>query len=349
MALYIIKSPDGSQRGPYTSAEIRQSIRRGRIRGSDLIRTTSSPRWRTIAEVPALAAELETANAREAAKATDADSSTTAPSMPQEPESPDPEEPPTGAATPVATNPAAPSIDLELGFADRVLRLGFGIGRWVSVLIIGAAVIGFFGGLAVLGWTLIPRSSQEPAPGPLLLTPPAAFIAACQPTPRNQSQTNSTTTSGSGPQLRVDPCQAWRPRIQSICSLLRATRLESSLCDTLRRDVETQDEDAFLAGLADTAKAWAGITPQPPACTAEQLVEWYIDMYKDAARRRMAPVVAHRQAEAAAAEAQARASATAQWAIVVSLGALIVFLFLPLLIQIERNTRPLFRLGRAAG
>jgi len=343
MALYIIKARDGSEHGPYSSGEVRESIRRGRIRGSDLIRTATSSHWRRVSEVPTLAGELETASPK-----SDPESGSTTPRPLDPPQSGSSSEPtlPSPVETPT-TRPAVPSIDLELGFADRVLRLGFAIGRWVSVLIIGAAVLGFLGGLAVVGWTLLPRPSVEPPPDPLVLAPPSAFIAACQPAPAGQSQPNKGPAFGSAPGNRVDPCQAWRPRIQAICAHLQAPHLEDLLCDVLRREVQSGDEDAFLSGLKDTAKAWAGITPRPPACPPKQLIEWYLQMYRDAAERRMAPVLAYRQAEAVATAFRSQVLAAAMWAVMVSIGALIVFLFLPLLIQIERNTRPRSRAARS--
>lgn len=327
MSRYIIQTGDGREIGPLGGREIRARIAAGELKETDLLRPAEGGRWRPLSSVPGLAEEIRSVR-----------------------ETPPPErEAPAVMPAPPAIEPPprAPRRDdpdrLDLGPADRVLRLGFAIGRGVSVIVIVLAILTMAGAAVVV--TLNEFTTIPPMPPPRAITMPQVqgFVTLCNvpvsgpATAGARPQAGRTT--GAGASIRADPCAAWRVRVQHICTALSLRPAdEDDLCSVVGGLAEA-DRDAFLEAFTRFADAFAALTPRPAGCTGIDAARWFIDDYLSqilARDQELAAATADREARRLARELRRMQAASAAG---FALAALVSFLVLPLLIQIERNTR----------
>ena len=231
-----------------------------------MLRPAEGGRWRPLASVPGLALELGAAAEREA---------------PAEiPLSSEPATEPPAATPPPAPHAVTSRIEtdvIDLGMADRVLRLGFAIGRAVSVVVIVLAVLGMIGAAVVFA-----LNELQPVPGvpaPRTISPPQVqeFATLCAPaggTSAPAARTGRGTASTGG---TLDPWCAWRSRVQHVCRALSLPNSAEELICSAVRSFDPDDRDPFLDGLVRFTDAWAALTPKPAGCNGAQAVDWYID------------------------------------------------------------------------
>lgn len=332
MAQYMVRTGDGREIGPLAGREIRAKVRSGELKPTDMLRPAEGGRWRPLASVPGLATELGAAADRELPGE---------PSLAMEPlAEPPPTTPPPATPAADATVPVRVESDvIDLGFADRVLRLGFAIGRAVSVVVIVLAVIGMLGAIAV--FALNELQAVPPIPAPRTIAPPQVqeFVTLCAPPTGGSSQSPRSGRSPSSVAGTLDACSAWRPRVQHVCRALSLpTSAEDILCSTVR-SFDLDDREPFLDGLVRFTDAWASLTPKPAGCNGAQAVDWYIESYRSQVTARAEAAANARHARDAFLLLRETRRTQAIVAAGASLGALVSFLVLPLLIQIERNTR----------
>jgi len=328
MAQYMVQTGDGSEIGPLGGREIRARVRSGQLKPTDLLRPAEGGRWRPLSSVPGLASELGAAGDREPASE---------PWPPPEP----PPEPPAVAPAPMS-RPAPNHIEadvIDLGFADRVLRLGFAIGRVVSVIVIVLAVLAILGAIVVMvvnEFTPIP-----PLPPPRTISQPQVqdFVITCKPASATGGISGNPSRSSYGASGLLDPCAAWRARIQHICTTMRLpSAAEEALCRTVPT-FDLPDRENFLDAFTRFADAFGALNPRPKDCSPAEAADWFVESYREQVKARDLAAMQAAAAQQAALNSRDARRWQATVTVATAVGALISFLVLPLLIQIERNTR----------
>lgn len=341
MAGFIIKRDDGSTMGPFDQQEVRRLIALRKIGPDTLITQEGRRSWFRLRDVPALARECERHGHDLSAKP--------APSAPPEPVEvvPPPVTGPgaalhagsdarsaigTGSAGPSSPPAAAAALDVpeSIGIIDRILRLAFAIGRGASVLILLFSLLVMGGAGVLVGYALMPSVQLPP-------TPPQAgtlreFLEECARPPAQQQAERAQRPRASA----LDPCGPYRARIKAAIRDLKVTAEAEGLTCNLITELEDDEPDRLIDGLVAMASAHAAKQPQGANCSGADAYNWYVQDFMTK--------VAERRAERAA---QLAAEATRRSWASIALGAagsalvlLLSFLALPLLIQIERNTRP---------
>lgn len=329
MSRYIIQTGDGREIGPLGGREIRARIAAGELKETDLLRPAEGGRWRPLSSVPGLAEELRTVR-------------DTPPPDRSAPAAPAAPPAPAGGQAPLAPRRDDPDR-LDLGLADRVLRVGFAIGRGVSVIVIVLAVLTMAGAAVAVAMNELTTIPPMPPPRAITMPQVQGFVTLCNVPPvgpaAGGARPQAGRAAGAGGSIRSDPCVAWRSRVQHICKALnlRPTE-EDDLCSVVS-GLSDADRDDFLAAFTRFADAFAALTPRPDGCTGIDAARWFIDDYLSQIRARdqeLAEAAADREARRLARELRRTQAASAAG---FALAALVSFLVLPLLIQIERNTR----------
>jgi hypothetical protein len=172
----------------------------------------------------------------------------------------------------------------------------------------------------------------------------AAFVEECRPIEietEPQSGRNQSGEPRRQVQQRNDECAPYREDFEfAVRKLALSAEAEEILCQTVLRFSEEYREP-FTTGLRVLATQYEKDKPEGNSCSPADAVNWYI-------REFQSRIAADRAAKAEAELAAIAESARRQQQVVLGLsiagGAVLVllaFLFLPLLIQIERNTRQL--------
>lgn len=336
MAGFIIKRDDGSTMGPFDQQEVRRLIALRKIGPDTLITQEGRRSWFRLRDVPALARECErhghdlsTPPAPAAGSTTPASEST---SVPPPLGGADPL-PPRGTVPSAAPSPPAVATALtmpeSLGIIDRILRLAFAIGRGASVLILLFSLLVMGGAGVLVGYALMPSVQLPPA------LPEAGtmreFLAECAQPPAQQQPQGAQRPRASA----LDPCGPYRARIKAAIRDLQVVADAEGVTCNLLTELEGDEPDRLVDGLVAIASAYAARQPQGANCSGADAYNWYVQdfMMKVAERR------AERAAQIAAEAARRSWASIALGAAGSALVLLLSFLALPLLIQIERNTR----------
>jgi hypothetical protein len=330
MSQYLVRSAGGSPRGPFATSEIRELARSGGLRPDDEVSKVGENRWVDARRVrglfPAEAAED--------------------PGPP-----PAREEPPAFAdrAAPEAAIPAPrpiPSVSRtmrtppgRLGAVDRFLRFAFGFGRAISAIVLLLAGLVVAGGIAVIAWSFVP---EEAGRGPERIDPPVitTFITECT----EQANAEAAARQESGQEgrafgsfaTREDPCGPYRSDIDAALRRLSLPEAEGrTVVCAIVLDLPLAERRPWLEGLNAFAAEFPEYRKKGYRCEGREALAWYVDAYDAGLRAR----AAREQAALQRAERRAVLRQTAIAGIGSAIGAILAFLILPLLIQIERNTR----------
>jgi hypothetical protein len=336
MAGFLIKRDDGSIIGPFDQQEVRRLIAMRKIGPDTQITQEGRKTWFRLRDVPALARECER-------HGHDLSAPVAAPEAAVRPRSMQGvgDAPRVSAEAPlpvpgVATAAPAPRVEAaalaipeSVGFIDRILRLAFAIGRGASVLILLFSLLVMGGAGVLVGYALMPSVQLPPAP------PQAGtmrdFLQACAQPPAQQQAERGPRPRGSP----LDPCGPYRARIRAAIRDLQIQAEAEGVTCNLLTELEDDEPERLVDGLVAIAAAHAARRPQDADCSGADAYNWYVQDFMTK--------VAERRAERAA---QVAAEATRRSWASIALGAagsalvlLLSFLALPLLIQIERNTR----------
>lgn len=240
--------------------------------------------------------------------------------------------------------------------ADRILFGGFAIGRWISIIVVLGAMLVIAAGSLSYSASLVPVPAAEL---PSAESPRASIFAseclerrererreaeaaAARRSPPRTGPTQPIFTQRSG-MLGPNQCDPYRVQIRDIFAYLRmdnsSGELEARLCE-IALDLAEDDRPWFLDGFLEFAKAWSR-SPEASAsgCDGGDAADWFVAEARSALRNRDD---IHRQRLAERDEAESQRLARRQTAVQLlggGVASLLVFLILPLLIQIERNTR----------
>ncbi|MSR41650.1 MAG: hypothetical protein EXS10_07085 [Phycisphaerales bacterium] len=278
-------------------------------------------------------------------------------------------------ATPArgASRWSAPAATPTLGLADRILRGAFRFARSISVLIILLCAIALIvSGIGAL-YAIAPNKNpyeQFPEPpveaeispvDPLDVPFPTAkaFIAVCSVPDRPETTTpkaptRNTRITASEP---TDPCDSFSDAIAIVLSNLQLNESTGNDICNLTRDLPRKYQQRFLGGFTEFAQSYAAARPTDEDCDGVDAARYYIQQFKlkvtaleeeQAAEQlarteRMNDLIAERLMRIAEAELDIEQRKAILYPSVMLAGsavaALLIFLVLPLLIQIERNTR----------
>jgi hypothetical protein len=328
VAEFFIKHPDGRIEGPITGPQLRAGVRVGKITPSTLVRQDGRTSWHAAGSIPGLAALF----AEVAASQPAADSAAS------DPPGEEPPPPPVSAAAAPATTrsgsgAAAAAGAVRLGLGDRVLRGAFQFARSISVLVIIASVLVALGGSALAVYALmpVPRLAGGAVDEPTL----GDFVEECtRPEPTQSQSSGQQRRRGTGLEV-FDPCAAYRQRAETIVARLKVTpEAVEVLCSRLTA-VPAKHRDTFIDGLERLAEQFEANPPKGENCTGADAANWYMREFD---RRTELEEAEELRAAAQAAERRSLLM-PALSAIGSAIAALLMFLILPLLIQIERNTR----------
>lgn len=358
MARFRVRDQQGRIYGPIDAGELRPWITEGRLTEDMLLQQEGSADWYRAADVPALAkifaqrkAAMGSAGASARKRAQEetleiqpdtsdnlgADDDAASQSRPEDAE-PAPPPPPNSPSS----NPLnAESQSQPPRFTDRVLRGAFGFARSLSVLVIVVACLVVVGGVAVAAYALVPvphiPASRD--------TPKIdRFVVLCNQAVQERQLDEALTPSGgrdtsrptNTPAMRFGPCAMFQDRIKTVLRLLeiKKERFEEVVCDAVG-DLPSSVRDDFLTELLAFAERFKELKAPANWCSAEDAVGWFIAAFRDELKAQR-----DRDAEALAQRAARRAlfGLAMNW-VGTAIATVLLILFLPLLIQIERNTR----------
>lgn len=368
MANYLIKDAAGTVEGPINGSELRSRINAGRVNAETLIQQEGRKSWHRARDIPGIRALLEARTAQTGGAGEQAvpeeraaesinyqfeDTQSSEPNdgpgdaiglAPQSEPEPAPRRPrplPSGApgvsARASDRDPASGKRVSNAGFVDRILRGTFQFARSVSVLVIATSMLAVIGAVGLAAYALLPA-----APALELPTPPPTieqFVAECRPAetpsrPRGESRPRSAVMALEAP----DGCAAYRDQFAEAAGKLRldvasATRV---LCLT-SESLESGYRDDFAEGFGTLAAGFEASKPTSESCDGAAAANWYIAKFKERIAREKAD---ESRREREFVQRRSLLGPAIQGA-VVAIAALLLFLILPLLIQIERNTRDL--------
>lgn len=341
MAGFIIKRDDGSTMGPFDQQEVRRLIALRKIGPDTLITQEGRRSWFRLRDVPALARECERHGHDLSAPSAQPSQPASAAVVPPAPTSPG--APSLGgpdAAPPISHRStdqhaatmaaAALAVPESLGVIDRILRLAFAIGRGASVLILLVSLLVMGGAGVLVGYALMPSVQVSPALQPAGTM--REFLAECAQPPAQQQPQGAQRPRTSA----LDPCGPYRARIKAAIRDLQVVAEAEGVTCNLLTELEGDEPDRLVDGLVAIASAYAARQPQGANCSGADAYNWYVqDFMTKVAERR-----AERAAQIAAEAARRSWASVALGAAGSALVLLLSFLALPLLIQIERNTRP---------
>lgn len=357
--MYEVKLSSGKIIGPFNAADLKEALQDGRLSGDDLVRRIDGGDFVPIRSVRGLKDLIRPADNA-------GTSSSTSPKKISNGESSEPLTPAQSTSRfesssdsgvsnnlnesndkSVDTYPTTPALDA----GDKVLRAAFSIGRWFSIIVISLCALSLAG--AIIFYLMNSGFDAQPAPVNQTIRPASTleFIEACRVPIQSsvssgggQSASGSYSTSGAG----IDPCQKYRARITEITQALGITSSNSTsgknsgdvICEWIQQ-IPSHDKEQFMNDFIAFAKSFQATTPKPANCDGAKAATFFHDEF-------LAALLVREQQEKAAAIAAAQENARRQvmqqWSVYAAAGAvanLLVFLFFPLLIQIERNTRPM--------
>jgi len=359
MARFRVRDQQGRTYGPIDAGELRPWIMEGRLTEDMLLQQEGSADWYRAGDVPALAkifaqrkAAMGSAGAGarkraqeealeiqpETSETLGADDDAASQSRPEDAE-PAPPPPP----TPPSANPLhAESQDKPLRFTDRVLRGAFQFARSLSVLVIVLACLVVAGGVAVATYALVPIPYVPASRG----TPKIdEFVVLCNQAVKERQLDETTAPPNQGgisgpmdaPAMRFGPCAIFQDRINKVMRLLEIKKqgFDEVICGAIQ-ELPSNLRDDFMIELLAFAEGFKGLKAPSNWCSAEDAVLWFFAAFRDELEaKRM------RDAEALARTAARRAlfGPAITW-VGTAIATVLLILFLPLLIQIERNTRP---------
>lgn len=147
---------------------------------------------------------------------------------------------------------------------------------------------------------------------------------------RPESEAGDETSLGS-----IDPCEAHRARVVSVVKKLK---LDEQAVYVICQKVVALPEgcrEPFVSGFVDFSSSFAAAAPTNESCTAADAANWYIKTFESGVLKAQFEANQRELAAAKRRELLQPALSTVGFAFV----GLLSFLLLPLLIQIERNTR----------
>ncbi|NBX37150.1 MAG: DUF4339 domain-containing protein [Planctomycetes bacterium] len=339
MARFRIRDKQGREYGPVDASELRYWIMDARLTADMLIQQEGLKDWYRAGDVPAIARLLaERAAATASARASSARSGGSG----------TPPEPPVSAAasttSPVgaaaSTNSpgyeiasAATSGEKPLGLVDRVLRIAFQFARSISVLVIIMSLLVVLAGSAVAFYARMPqpRFTDGAIDQPTL----REFVEDCSQAVPQQEAPSGRLRPRDTELLSVDDCGPFRQRSEAIVARLRIAPESVEVVCSRIASVSTKHRIEFIDGLERLAEEFQSNPPKERDCSGADAANWYMREFD----RRLSV----EQAEEAIARSEANERREllipALSAIGLAVAALLVFMILPLLIQIERNTR----------
>lgn len=314
----------GDREGPVNSRQLKALVKSGEIQPDTLVWKQGMRDWTAASSIPGLCTEAGVSGG-----------------------------PPTEPSSPTERDTGA-SNGRRLPLADRILRTGFAIGRWVSIVIVLLAIVTIAISGFVLSTSLVPGVPPEPMEPE---TPQfTAFVNECRSQGRTSggrlangwmARQESPGTVELGPQgrsrsLSNEPCSEHRVAIRDVLAYLKVSNRdggpEDQLCDALA--LFPSDERKWLMdGFVEFAKVWSGAEGRRGACDASEAAGWYLAAARRAILTRDGRfeqrMEEYRMEELERVARQALSAPVLGY----SIAGLLVFLIIPLLIQIERNTR----------
>jgi hypothetical protein len=314
----------GDREGPVNSRQLKALVKSGEIQPDTLVWKQGMRDWTAASSIPGLCTEAGVSDG-----------------------------PPTEPSSPTERDTGA-SNGRRLPLADRILRTGFAIGRWLSIAVVVVAIVVIAFGSVSYSASLVPVPSvAEPE-----ATRPTAgvFVTRCVEEHRSSQNERAAgnrrdtagpplgTTPRRGGDIEVrDECAAYRLRIRDILAYLQLDNTggdnEAILCRKIA-ELPEDDREWFAGTFVEFAKEWRATDEADRLlCRGADAANWFIAAAEDAlAERRQRFMQLQLQQEAEEAARLRRRSLAVQM-LAGGLGGLLVFLIIPLLIQIERNTR----------
>jgi len=240
--------------------------------------------------------------------------------------------------------------------SDRILRLTFRFAKMLSVLIVFLCLLVVIGCLIRL-LTLRPETAEAAAApsfqAPLFRDLKAEMAASTQKTPKTETQQPESRATYLGPPVsraeRIE--RKYGERLQVLVADYQLYRDSYSAMLEWLEAVDDEHHESFVSGLerfADSVDAYMSDKSNTERLSMSRAMNWYWREFMRAikeytyARNSASLAELQRVAENEAARlAVAVERRMLLFVIGASLGTLLAFLVLPLLIQIERNTRSL--------
>ena len=340
---------EGTKEGPITSAQLRRLAESGYIQPETLVWREGLPDWVEARRIPGLFnpergqgdAGSDDAAGGERQPPSDAKGSKgrgeTSAGL--------------GTSSPAAGATRFNRASPPRSIADRILFVAFAIGRWFSIVVVVVAVFVIGAGAFAFVASLVPT---PPAEEPELSTPSAVvFFAECagrrSQLPRSGGLPPSRAAAQGGGLGRSprpsssDPCAPYRVQARDVFAYLKMDNsnggLEDSLCEVVM-GLDEDDRAWFLDAFLEFAKAWSRSSEaRLPGCEAAKAADWFVveanAMLAQRERLYQQRLLERMQAE----ERRLERRLLALQMLGGGLASLLAFLALPLLIQIERNTR----------
>lgn len=227
--------------------------------------------------------------------------------------------------------------------ADRVLFSAFAIGRLVSVLLVAMSIMAIVVAAIGLLASMIPASEpdQPSPPTPTL----EAFVLMCEPTESEGGQdSRQRIPEDRAPKSKAlnDPCDPYRDQLESAHRSLGLSGTPDLFVRRMCRlltELEPTDRAWFLDGMTEFIESWKASKADSPTCRGDLAIDWYVRTAGQAIQERDR---SHEDELRSVAKSELeRPLRTSMWlsVLAISVFATLLFLFLPLLLQIERNTR----------
>jgi hypothetical protein len=340
LAQFLIKHTDGHIEGPITAQQLREWVREGRVTRSTLIQVEGHVSWRSAGSVSGLTQQFEEADAAAAAQSVPDPLPVAEPANPSD--STAPAEP--AAAPPSETNVVA-TAPARIGVLDRILRGSFQVARSFSVVVIALSLLVTVGGLALSVYAVFPSIyasvsallpfqrmlQSRSVDNPTL----AEFVEECSREARSEEAPRRSPARGLGLESE-DGCSPYRRRSEAIVKRLDLPEQVVAMLCTQIEMLGPDSRDPFVSGLESLAEEFETNPPRGTNCTKVGAANWYLAEFSARVAREQAE-----KSSAAATIAERRGwLIPALIAIGAAIASLLSFLILPLLIQIERNTRP---------
>ena len=321
MANYLIRNPGGMVQGPFSVSEIQQLIKTGRVTVTTEIQQEGGQTWRRAAEIKGIAAALGVPlqirqNPTE---------------LPPTTSDPRVNAPPPGQYT---HTPMGVTVAPHAGFSDRILRSAFQFARSISVLVIAGSIVTIAGSLLLGGYALMP--SPASLVGGVDTPEFGEFLTSCKPESPAQGQPKQQKQASRSVIGESDSCSIYR---QGFTSSARNLKIEEDRAVTAFCNIATRLPEEwrgqFSNGLIQLSEAYVSSPPREADCTGLDAANWYIGTFQNRLAEMQAQAILDQQAAAQ----RRQLLIPALSGIGTAIGALLMFLILPLLIQIERNTR----------
>ena len=321
MANYLIRNPGGMVQGPFSVSEIQQLIKTGRVTVTTEIQQEGGQTWRRAAEIKGIAAALGVPLQIRQNPA----------ELPPTTSNPRVNAPPPEQYT---HTPMGVTVVPHAGFSDRILRSAFQFARSISVLVIAGSIVTIAGSLLLGGYALMP--SPASLVGGVDTPEFGEFLTSCKPESPAQGQPKQQKQASRSVIGESDSCSIYR---QGFTSSARNLKIEEDRAVTAFCNIATRIPEEwrgqFSNGLIQLSEAYVSSPPREADCTGLDAANWYIGTFQNRLAEMQAQAILDQQAAAQ----RRQLLIPALSGIGTAIGALLMFLILPLLIQIERNTR----------